>query len=297
MTKNSKVYWRDRAEMRLISSEKIGMNALSQTLSIYDQALFFTKQDIELLYRNYAQKGVLMLTDLKKSLNSSQRKIFLQKVNLITKNSETPVFDDRYLSRLTRLEAIKKQIELRINALKIEEQTISQKAYSKIINKSYNDIQKILVKEGMLKNFSKLDENVAEEILKQSFIGKNYSQRIYENVDEFALKLRSVMGGALSSGASSQKVIRVIQERFNVGKSNAARLVRTETNYFHNQSELNSYKNGGVEKYEFDALMDSRTSEICQSLNGKIFKLKNAVAGENFPPMHPNCRSTTLVVF
>ncbi|KYG90771.1 hypothetical protein A0U40_18005 [[Bacillus] sp. KCTC 13219] len=42
--------------------------------------------------------------------------------------------------------------------------------------------------------------------------------------------------------------------------------------------------------------MDLRTSDICASLDGKKFDLKKAQAGVNYPPMHPNCRSTTIPV-
>lgn len=33
---------------------------------------------------------------------------------------------------------------------------------------------------------------------------------------------------------------------------------------------------------------------ICQSLDGKIFFLKDRLVGKNYPPMHPWCRSTTI---
>ena len=34
-----------------------------------------------------------------------------------------------------------------------------------------------------------------------------------------------------------------------------------------------------------------------QEMDGKHFKVKDAVPGKNFPPMHPNCRSTTVCWF
>ncbi|MGL5051574.1 MAG: minor capsid protein, partial [Fusobacteriaceae bacterium] len=39
-----------------------------------------------------------------------------------------------------------------------------------------------------------------------------------------------------------------------------------------------------------------RTSDVCKSLNGKIFKIKDAKVGINCPPLHPFCRSTLVVV-
>ena len=49
-----------------------------------------------------------------------------------------------------------------------------------------------------------------------------------------------------------------------------------------------------VDKYQFLATLDNRTSEICQSLDGKIFDLKDRVVGVNASPMHVSCRSCEI---
>jgi hypothetical protein len=41
-------------------------------------------------------------------------------------------------------------------------------------------------------------------------------------------------------------------------------------------------------------VMDSRTSHTCANLNDEVFKTEDATEGENYPPMHPHCRSTTV---
>lgn len=49
-----------------------------------------------------------------------------------------------------------------------------------------------------------------------------------------------------------------------------------------------------MDEYEYVATLDSRTCEVCAALDGKHFKLKDAQAGVNYPPMHPNDRCTTV---
>ncbi len=44
-------------------------------------------------------------------------------------------------------------------------------------------------------------------------------------------------------------------------------------------------------EYKYVAKIDSKTSKLCHSLNGKIFKVKDMIPGVNAPPMHPWCRS------
>jgi SPP1 gp7 family putative phage head morphogenesis protein len=64
-----------------------------------------------------------------------------------------------------------------------------------------------------------------------------------------------------------------------------------------NQGHKKGYEDSGVvEKYEFLAAIDSRTSKLCRNQDGKVYKLKSAVVGKNYPPLHPNCRSTVIPV-
>lgn len=49
---------------------------------------------------------------------------------------------------------------------------------------------------------------------------------------------------------------------------------------------------GVVSGYQYSAIMDERTSEICSGLHGKFFK----AGDEPVPPMHFNCRSTLIPI-
>jgi hypothetical protein len=45
------------------------------------------------------------------------------------------------------------------------------------------------------------------------------------------------------------------------------------------------------------ATLDSRTSEICQEMDGKTFRMSEWEVGVNAPPFHVNCRTTTIPYF
>ena len=51
-----------------------------------------------------------------------------------------------------------------------------------------------------------------------------------------------------------------------------------------------------IDKLEYSACIDGRTSKLCRELDGKTFKAKDGKPGKNLPSMHPFCRSTTLAV-
>ena len=92
------------------------------------------------------------------------------------------------------------------------------------------------------------------------------------------------------------KMSKILQDTFKTAANKADRLVRTEANFVLNQAEAECYENEGNEEYEYLAVIDSRTSDICRGLNSKRFKVKDKKVGVNYPPMHPYCRSTTIPV-
>ena len=150
---------------------------------------------------------------------------------------------------------------------------------------------------GLAFSFDAVPKAKVEQILKNPWIGEHYSARIWGNTQELAKVLKEELLTGILTGKAGWKVSDAISSRMAVGSMEARRLVRTESNYVANQSELESYKECGVEKYEFLATLDLRTSDICAAKDGLIVDIDKAVPGENVPPLHPWCRSTTIAVF
>lgn len=86
-----------------------------------------------------------------------------------------------------------------------------------------------------------------------------------------------------------------INEQFLSGRNKARRLVRTESSYIHNEAHFQAYKDYGIEEYRFVATLDLRTSQICRERDGSVYRVNDKKIGVNAPPMHPWCRSTTIM--
>ena len=84
---------------------------------------------------------------------------------------------------------------------------------------------------------------------------------------------------------------RELRKKYNVAKSRAEAIVRTDGTAVVNNATLQRYKEFGLTKYQFQAHIDSRTTEICKSQNGKVYDIEDYTPGINAPPMHVNCRS------
>ena len=123
-----------------------------------------------------------------------------------------------------------------------------------------------------------------------------FSQRVWDNTNALADGLKHDMLVGIMAGKSEQHMADDIMNRCGVGAFEARRLVRTETTCVANTAELYGYKELDIDEYEFSACLDSRTSDLCRELDGKVFKRNSAQAGVNLPPIHPFCRSTMLPV-
>ena len=81
---------------------------------------------------------------------------------------------------------------------------------------------------------------------------------------------------------------RDLKKTFNTSTYNAERLMRTELARVQTEAQKQSFERNGFEMYEFIA--NSGCCDICQGLNGKHFKVKDMMPGENAAPLHPHCR-------
>lgn len=122
------------------------------------------------------------------------------------------------------------------------------------------------------------------------------SQRVERAMRLLQGQLERGMSDCVLRGASKDELVKTLQKRFDVSFSEANRVARTELTYIQNQATKDSYIKAGVKEYEFLAEDDDRTSDECAELNGQRFPIESAIVGVNYPPMHPNCRSTVLAV-
>ena len=203
-----------------------------------------------------------------------------------------------YEYRMKRLAALLKDTEKKMQELYGINLNTTTDFLKEIIPEAYyHTIFDIAQGIGEQPQFSTIPSKLVDKILNEDWSGKNYSKRIWSNTDALAKEVREVLTEAAITGESINKTTRKLSDAFNQSEYNSRRLIRTETTYACNQAELLSYKELEIEKYEFVATLDTRTSAICQKMDGKVFPVKDAVAGVNLPSMHPNCRSTTIPYF
>lgn len=124
--------------------------------------------------------------------------------------------------------------------------------------------------------------------------GADFSARIWKQKKDLINNLQTDITRALMTGETTTDLADKISKRFNTTYGQAYRLVETETAYIQERAMLDTYDALDVEQYEICAVLDSKTSETCQHLDGKIFDKKDAKPGVTMPPFHCHCRTTTI---
>lgn len=290
MAKTS-TYWDKRAIKRLNDAEKHSDVYINRVKNIYEQAYKDIDRQLASIYKNYSKETGLDTQKLKELLTRSETKKTWEQMK---KQGLDKYIKENYKSRISRLEQLQAQIYAKAKMIYPKEELENTICYKGVINQNYyKTMYDTQMGTGYNFNFSTIDNNMINRLLQEPWSGKNYSERIWGNTDILANSLSDILGGAMLSGQGIELTAKQIRDRFNVSKYYAERLIRTETNHFNNEVDAMAYEEMGLDSYVFVATLDNRTSDICQSMDNKVFKYSERAEGINYPPLHPNCRSTT----
>lgn len=297
--------WAKRAEDRLTRAELMTEPVIRQTIRDYNKARNYLKSEIDTIYATYSGKAGINIGQVKQLMSRAESDEFRKSIEKRIINISDDKFKARllarqdlkaYKSRITRLEALQEDIYIRMKELGSQEALRGSKHLNNVANETYNRTIYDLQREtGIGYSFGQLSDTQLEVLGKSRWSGLNYSDRVWGNTTLLSDKLSGTIVQGMTAGKSVNQMARDITNIFGEeARYNAIRLIRTETNFFANQVQLEAYKESEVSRYIYVATLDGRTSDICADLDGQSFDIKDAQEGVNYPPMHPNCRSTTI---
>lgn len=300
-------YWKQRAINEILMGERSVLEYENALLEAYTIALREIKKDIDAFFTRYAKEHKISYAEARKRLTLSELgdfKIFvkrwIQEASAGKWSSEyikylEKLIDAKYISRLEMLEAdIRYQIELIEHNKYINMTDLMSINYlAAFYERSYT------VAHGAetAVRFNAVSKAGVEKAVKTKWSQYNYNQTIWNDRDKLVRAIATIIPQSFSRGLSSNQLGDMIAKEMNASRNRGRTLARTEVNYICNQADLDAYKIAGIEEYGYLATLDLRTSEICRSLDGTVHKVSHAKVGVNYPPMHPNCRSTTVPHF
>ncbi len=302
--KNNLEYWKARAKARVESYTADADTITAELGKAYYAAERMLKEESRKVFKGFQNAFKLSESEAERLISSTDVALPSKAVSNIINNLSDPELKNQlrayvsapaYQYRMKRLDNLAKSADKVCKQLYAAELRTDTAYFATEIDKAYKhlifDVQQGT---GTCGAFNQIPQSRIQEILKQDWSGRHYSERIWGNTQNLAETLKQNMIESFLTGESEQRAAARIQQRFSVGFNEARRLIRTENTFVTNQAELEGYNEAEIEEYSYMAVMDSDTSEQCRELNGKSFKVKNAEPGVNLPPMHPWCRSTTI---
>lgn len=288
-----RAYWRNRAEANREASIKTDEAYEKELERIYREALDECTKEIEAFYAKYAEDEGISMAAAKKAVAKVDIDAYARKAKKYVKdkdlsdkaNAEMKLYNATM--KINRLEMLKSKIGLELVAMSDD---LDKTTKEHLLRQTLDEYER---QAGILGETVKDSAKHARSIVNADFHNATFSERIWSQQAILRAELGKVIEQSLISGKGIAPLTRQIRDAFGVSEYNAKRLVRTEVKRAQSEATKDNYEALGVEEFEFLAF-GSSSCEICQALNGKHFKVKDMLVGENAPPMHPNCRCAVM---
>ena len=306
--KSSK-YWQERFTQLEDATNKDAMKVYRDVDQAYQKAQAEIEAKINTWYQRFATNNQISMAEARKLLTSGELEEFKWTVEEYIKHGKENAISGQWVKELenasaryhvSRLEALKLQTQQSIEALYGNQLDTVDKAIKDMYSSRYYrtafELQKGF---GVGVVMDRLDNATLSNIVNKPWAadGANFSSRIWNNKQKLVNELHSSLTRNIITGADPAKAIKEIKSKMGTSSYAAGRLIMTESAYFSSVAQKNVFGDLEVEKYEIIATLDSKTSEICRRLDGKVFDMKDFQAGVTAPPFHPYCRTTTAPYF
>lgn len=305
----SSAYWQKRFLEIEKASHAYGVEAFKKIEPVFLKAEREIQKEINNWYARYAINNEVTIGIAKKQLNAKELKELRWDVDEYIKYGRENALNGQWVKELENASA---RVHIsRLEALKLRIQQAAEVAFGNELDEIDKMARKVITEDyyhgifEVQKGFNtgweigQIDQRKLDTIVKKPWAadGKHFSERIWKQRAELVNELHAQMTRMCLLGKAPDDAIKAIAKKFEVTRGQAGRLVMTENAYFASAADLKMYKELGVENYEIVATLDSRTSEICRQLDGKVFPISQYQAGATAPPFHCWCRTTTAPYF
>lgn len=309
MTKPTRSYWQKRFEMLEQAQHNKSASYYNDLEKAYIQTMQEIEKDIARWYQRFAKNNEISLDEAKRLLKSDELREFRWTVEEYIEYGKKNAINQQWMKQLenassrvhlSRLESLQLQLQQHVEKLyggQIEgfEQLMKETYQTQYYHTAF-EVQKAFEISFTLQA---LDETKLTKIISKPWTadGRTFSQKIWRDRNMLLDTLHTELIQSMARGEAPIRMISAITRKMNTSRSNAARLVMTESAFFSAAAQKDVYHELDVERYEIIATLDHKTSSICQSMDGKVFKQEDFEPGVTANPFHPHCRSTTAPYF
>lgn len=302
-------YWKQRFTQLEAAQNRKGATAYLEMEKQYKAAQNELEAQIARWYQRFADSNGISLAQAKQWLKGQDLAEFKWDVKEYIKYGKENAINGAWMQELenasskfhiSRLEALQIQTQNSLETMFAQQMGTMKKALSDVYASGYyHTAYAVQQGFGLGWDVAGLDQAQIEKVLSKPWAvdGYNFSTRVWNSKTKLIGEVHNELSKNLLTGADPQKAIDSLAKKMGTSKSNAGRLVMTEQAYFSSAAQKDCFNDLDVEEYEIVATLDSHTSDICRSLDGRVFKMSDYKPGVTAPPFHVYCRSTTAPHF
>lgn len=287
-------YWTDRAREIFEYVDRKDINFFAEMEKIYREQSVSLQRSVFDFYTRFAEDHEISYQDAMKRLRGEDLSDYAENAQRYREQAEK---DPELLRRLNEQYASARAVRLQVlNSEAVYRAGVLAGALHKSFEKYLYDVAEYAYRKSVGGRAGAINRPAFEEVIKTPFNGRNYSAQLWGNTDSLADSLKKVFRQGFIRGDSPQDMAREIQKEFNVARSRAETLIRTDATAVVNRATIKRYKREGLKYYRILVVLDDRTTQICRNIaqEDKLYKLEDAQVGVNMPPFHYNCRSTIM---
>lgn len=281
-------YWRDREIEHAKSTLKDENKVVQAINDAYRGASREIEKEMQSMLDKYASDTGLSQADVKRQVEKEDIRDYEDKAKKYVKEKNFSNKANKEMKRynlkmkVSRLQLLKAHIGMELNALTNE---VEGMTYDQLLNVGYNEMKR---QAGILGNVLKISDKAIEYIVTRKFHDRDFSNNLWHNKKLLHAKLNDRLVEQITKGQNPRKAARILRKDIASSVYNSERLMRTESARVQSEIQMESFKEFDFKEYEF--IVTEGACDICEPLDGEIFKVSEATPGENMSPMHPHCR-------
>lgn len=295
---DSRRIWMNTGASAKLKNLALEEKTVRRTQRIYREA----QKDIEAqVAQIYSQIGTLSKAnrwEFPDAKTPAKRKDISSLIKAIDKAGLTDYVPEKLSKRMSVLQVKEMNIWLRIHEAGQESHAATKDAILKTMQNSGKAWASALA--AGADSFVGFDRNICGYMMGMNWADGNFSSRLWNASEETWEKVRDELTRALANGqqpATTRAHIKnLLTQAHNPDAKGSGgiaydveRIIRTETAKASTDADMARWKDAGVTKIQWNAVLEKNTCPHCADRDGRVYLLKDIYKLDTVP-LHPNCR-------
>ena len=159
-----------------------------------------------------------------------------------------------------------------------------------------SNFQTQLINKDKEEEFTEINKGLQEELIAAGLLlGLALKENLNNQKNVLKTSVLREVNTIYNQTTSKTAARNVVKANLNRNKAQLLTIARTSVTNQLALSNFETLKKNKVKKYQYVAILDNRTTNICRKLHNKIFDVNDPKSPK--PPQHFNCRSSIVPIF